>query len=124
LVSSNGEANLAYVTIKNGGGASSRSGGALHLLGDQFMPIQPLAKVDHVTIQGSGKYGVVLEGRGAFAQGSQDLVISGSGDMAMRVTAPALGTVPAGQYTGNAVDAIRVMGSGGYEIIDADVTIH
>lgn len=124
LINSNGHAELAYTTIKNGGGTSSRSGGALHLYGDQYKPIQALAKVDHVTIQGSGKYGVVLEGRGAFEDGSQDLVISGSGDMAMRANAPAAGTIPSGQYTGNTVDAIRVMGSGGYDIIDADVTIH
>jgi hypothetical protein len=124
LVNPLGTADLAYVTIKNGGGTSSRGGGALHLFGDQYKPIQPLAKVDHVTIAGAGKYGVVLEGRGAFAEGSQELAISGSGDMAMRVTAPAVGTIPTGKYTGNAVDALRLMGSGGYETIDADVTIH
>lgn len=124
LVTANGRADLAYTTFKNGGGPYARAGGTLHLYGDQYQPIQPLAKIDHVTIEGSGKYGAVLEGRGAFAEGSQELVVLGSGDMALRVTAPAVGTVPTGKYTGNATDAIRLLGSGSYDIIDADVTIH
>jgi hypothetical protein len=123
LVNSNGEVDLAYVTFKNGGGKSARAGGSLHLYGDQYKPIQKLGKVDHVTILDSGKYGVVLEGRGAFADGSRDLTITRAGDMAMRVNAPAMGTIPSGTYAGNGTDAIRIMGSGGYEILDADVTL-
>lgn len=124
LVSSLGFADLAYVTIKDSGGPYSRGGGALHLFGDQYKPIQELATVDHVTIEDSAKYGAILEGRGAFSPASQMLTVRGAGDMALRVNAPALGTVPAGSYTGNTNDGIRVSGSGGYDIIDADVTIH
>lgn len=124
LVSAKGQADLAYVTFDSGGGTSSRAGASLHLYGDQLQPIQPLAKVDHVTIRGSGKYGMVLEGRASFADGSQNLVVSGSGDMALRVNAPALGTIPTGTFTGNTVDAIRLFGSGSYERVDADVTLH
>jgi hypothetical protein len=124
LVNSQGQVDLAYVTFKNGGGRSARAGGSLHLYGDQYQPIQQLAKVDHVTILDSGKYGVVLEGRAAFADGSRDLTIARAGDTAMRVNAPAMGTIPSGTYTGNGVDAIRIMGSGGYDLVDADVTLH
>jgi hypothetical protein len=124
LVNSQGQVDLAYVTFKNGGGRSARAGGSLHLYGDQYKPIQQLAKVDHVTILDSGKYGVVLEGRAAFTDGSRDLTVTRAGDTAMRVNAPAMGTIPSGTYTGNGVDAIRIMGSGGYDLIDADVTLH
>ncbi len=124
LVNSLGTADLAYVALVGGGGTYSRGGGALHLYGDQYKPIQALAKVVHVTISGAGKYGAVLEGRGAFSADSSELAVSGAGDMALKVNGPAIGTVPTGLYTGNTIDAIRLMGSGSYDIIDADVTIH
>jgi hypothetical protein len=124
LVNAKGEVDLAYVTFKNGGGMYARAGGSLHLYGDQYKPIQKLGKVDHVTIVDSGKYGVVLEGHAAFTDGSRDLTVSGAGDMALRVNAPGMGTIPTGTYTGNGTDAIRIMGSGGYDLIDADVTLY
>lgn len=123
LVYALGYADLAYVTIKDAGERSSRGGAALHLYGDQFKPIQPLATVDHVTLEGALKYGAVLEGRGAFAPGSQSLTVKGAGDMALRVGGPTLGTIPSGKYTGNTTDAIRIFGSAAGDIIDADVTI-
>ena len=124
LVNPKGEVDLAYVTFKNGGGTYARAGGSLHLYGDQYKPIQQLGKVDHVTILDSGKYGVVLEGHAAFTDGSGDLTVTRAGVMAIRVNAPAMGTIPSGTYIGNGTDAIRIMGSGGYELIDADVTLH
>jgi hypothetical protein len=116
-----GLADLAYVTIKDAGDrASARGGAALHLVGDGTKPIQPLATVDHVVLEGAEKYGAVLEARAAFAAGSQALTVTGAGDMPLRVSAPSLGTIPTGKYTGNTVDAIRVFD----DLIDADVTMH
>lgn len=120
LVNPLGSADLAYVQIKDGGDkAASRGGAALHILGDGTKPLQKIATVDHVTIEGSPKYGAILETSGGFTDASRDLVIKGSGETAMRVSARAVGTVPTGKYTGNAIDAIRMYN----DIIDVDVTM-
>jgi hypothetical protein len=116
-----GSADLAYVTIKDGGlVASSRGGGALHLLGDGTKPLQRLATVDHVTIEGAPKYGAVLESHGGFTDASHDLVVKGAGDVAMRVTSVGVGTIPTGSYVENAVGAIRIWG----DQVNEDVTFH
>lgn len=115
---------LVYVDLKNGGGTGSRDGGAVHLYGDQNKPLQSMALLDHVTITNSKRYGIVFEGRAGFTDGSQFVTISGSGDSAMRINAPGLGTIPTGKYTGNTVDRIRVMGSGVAEGIEVDTTMH
>lgn len=119
LVNPMGTANLAYVTIRNAGERSSRGGAGLHLVGDGTKPMQELATVDHVTIEDTLRYGAVLEARAGFTAASRDLVVKGAGDMALRVSAAALGTIPTGTYTGNKTDAIRIYS----EIIDADVTL-
>lgn len=124
LVSSQGRADLAYVEIVGGGSmAGSRAGATLHLFGDQTQPLQALAKVNNVTIEGSAKYGVITEGHGGFDSASDALTIRRSAQMPFFVTAPSLGTIPNGTYTGNTTDAIRVSGTGAYEAIDKDVTI-
>lgn len=121
LVNPPGKADLAYVVIKDGGDpAASRGGGALHLLGDGTQPLQEIATVDHVTIQGAPKYGVILETKAGFASTSRDLVIEGSGNTPMRVSTAAMGTIPTGKYTGNAIDGIRLYS----DLIVADVTMH
>jgi hypothetical protein len=120
LVYPQGQADLAYVTLKDAGATGSRGGAALHVVGDQTKPVQELATVDHVTIEGSLKYGAYLESRGAFTKASNNLIVKGSGNAAVRAAAPTLSTVPTGKYTGNAIDAIRI----GNDIIEQDVTIH
>lgn len=122
-VNGSGNADLAYVTIKDGGDvSSSRNGGALHLLGSSAKPLQRLATVDHVTIENPARYGVVLESHAGFTDASKELVVKGSGELAAHVSSIALGTIPAGSYTGNTVDAIRIWG--GSDHVDADTTIH
>ncbi len=123
LVSSKGKVDLSYTTISGGGGAASRGGAGLHLFGDQYLPLQALAKVNHVTIEGSAKYGVVTEGHAGFDTTSEALTIRGSMQMPMLMTSPALGTIPTGTYTGNTIDAIRVSGTGAGEILETDVTV-
>lgn len=124
LVNQRGRIDLAYTTISGGGAAASRAGAVLHLYGDQFLPVQALARVSNVTIENSGKYGVVTEGHGAFDLASDALTIRGSKQNPMFVTAPSLGSIPPGTYTENGVPAIRVSGTAAYEILDSDVTIH
>lgn len=121
LVNPLGNADLAYVTIQDAGEvASSRGGGALHLLGDGTKPLQRLATVDHVTIESSPKYGAVLEAHAGFTDASRDLVVKGAGQVALRVTSVAVGTIPTGTYTGNTTDAIRIWG----DPVNEDTTIH
>jgi hypothetical protein len=124
LVDSTGYVDLAYVTVQDAGelGATRGSaGGALHLAGVFDQPLQRLAKVDHVTLEGAVRFGAVLEMRGAFTDDSDSLTITGSGEMAMWASASSLGSIPPGDYSGNMVDAIRIKTDTN---VDADVTIH
>lgn len=122
LIFPKGKADLAYTTIRGGGGAASRGAANLHLYGDSALPLQTLARVDHVTIDGSVKYGVVTEGHAGFDPSSDALVVRGAAEVA-RMTAPALGTMPPGTYTGNTLDAIRISGTQAGELLEADTTI-
>lgn len=119
LVNPKGTVNLAYVTLRNTGERASRGGAGLHVVGDGTKPMQELATVDHVTIEDSLKYGVVLEARAGFTAASRDLVVKGAGDMALRVSAASIGTIPTGTYTGNTNNAIRIYS----EVIESDVTL-
>lgn len=121
LVNPSATAELTYVEIKNGGQISgSRGGAALHVLGDGTKPLQKTTTVDHVTIEGSEKYGAILETKGGFTDASTNLIIKGAAQTPLRVSANSVGTVPLGKYTGNGIDHIRMYG----DIIDADVTMH
>jgi hypothetical protein len=119
-----GKVDLAYTRIVGGGAAGSRGGALLHIYGDQYQPLQALAKLDHVTLDGGAKYGLVTEGHGGLDPASTDLVIKGSAQMPAFLTAPSLGTLPIGTYTGNTTDAIRVSGTSAGEILEQDVAIH
>ena len=121
-INSQGTADLAHVTIKDAGSTSSRGGAALHLVGDGTKPLQELATVDHVTLEGALKYGAVLEARGGFTAASRDLVAKGCG-MPMRVGGVAVSTIPTGSYTGNTDDAFRFNASAFVDYIDADTTL-
>ena len=123
-VNSQGVVDLAHVTIKDAGSTSSRGGAALHLVADGTKPLQPLATVDHVTLEGALKYGAVLEAHAGFTAASRDLIVKGSGDMAMRVGGVAVSTIPTGSYTGNTNDAFRFTASAFVDYIDADTTVH
>lgn len=125
LVWHTGYADLAYVTMRNGGGTeTSRDGGTLHLYGSQYEGFQELATVDHVTIEKSKRYGVVLETHAGFSAASKNLTIRESGELAMFVGLPSVGSIPPGKYTGNTTDAIRLVGSAAYDVLGYDQTVH
>lgn len=119
-----GQARLRFVTLRGGGGPTSRNGATLHLYGDANKPAQALAKVESVTIEDSGKYGLFMETRGALSADSTGLTIRGSGDMPMRVSGATVSSVPPGNYTGNKNDTIRLAASAGYDVVADDQTIH
>jgi hypothetical protein len=105
FVMTNGKVTLRYVTLEGGG--SDNPG--LVVRGRAALPIAKDVLVDHVTIKGAKGYGASLYEGSAFAPGSTDLEISGSGKEPLRVGEHALDTLPKGKYTGNASDAIRII---------------
>jgi hypothetical protein len=119
---------LAYVDIDGGGRPGSTNAyltGALDLQGsDATLPTQPLLRVDHVTIRGSGSNGVALHDGAGFAPGSAELAISGSAQYPIGMWARAIDGVPTGVYTGNANDAIMLFGQGLNESVLEDATAH
>lgn len=116
---SQGTARLRYVTLEGGGSDAGAEYATLIASGNGTVPVLQSLLVDHVTVTDSVGYGVVLEQEAAFAAGSTDLVISGSGQNAMlgepyplKLDQNALGTIPTGVYTGNATDAIDIAPEG------------
>lgn len=125
--SNGGTLRLAYATIEDGGDPQNSVvdvTGAIYAQGeDQTAPTQPTVFVDHVTIKGSRSNGLLLHNGAGFAPGSQDLVVTGSAEHPLSIWARAVGTVPTGKYTGNAVDEIVLPAGGGAEAIHEDATM-
>lgn len=120
---SQGQARLAYVTLEGGGEVpSDPSSAALSLRGDSGMAVaQPVARVVHVTIRNAAKYGVRLESNATFTGDSDDLTIDGAGRFPVLTHPGGVGSIPAGHYTGNAVDEILVLaGSVEWDMTMAD----
>jgi hypothetical protein len=69
--------------------------------------------VEDVEIADSQSQGVLLNGTGGFDAASQSLRIHGSAGFPVSAFANVIGTIPSGQYQGNAVDAIGIGLSGG-----------
>ncbi|RMH42480.1 MAG: hypothetical protein D6689_08070 [Deltaproteobacteria bacterium] len=129
LVEAPGELRLAYATFTGGGGDSITYDGATIVVdGDSEPPLDPIAFVDHVRVENSAGYGILVRRTGAFVDGSADLVVTGSGaDLAdapapVLITAEAIGTLPEGDYTGNAVDEIRIEHGPANSAITVDTT--
>lgn len=102
---------LAHVTFEDGGGEDVL-GATVVIEGDGTFPQKRDVRVDHVTIRGSRGVGARLGRLGGFADGSDQLVVTDSGDeespYALHVDEHAIDTLPRGAYTGNQRDAIFV----------------
>ncbi|HET6585572.1 MAG TPA: hypothetical protein VFG69_19065 [Nannocystaceae bacterium] len=111
FVQAPGTASLAWVTFADGGGVDTR-GASLIASGTNELPTPTPLFVDHVTVTGSQGAGVVVDRIAGFAAGSTDLVVAASGDAAhpypLVVGEHTIGSIPAGSYTGNAVDEILI----------------
>jgi hypothetical protein len=109
FVNGGGIARLAYVTI-TGGGGWDLSGASLIVHGDSTLPTKHDVLVDHVTVENSLGAGVVLSRKAGFAEGSDMLVVTGSGNedhpFPIETDEHAVGSLPDGEYTGNLVDEI------------------
>lgn len=94
--------------------------------------LTPNVRVVDVVIEGSGGFGVNLQQRAAFHADSAGLVVSGSGALPalsavdtsypIYLDGPALTSMPAGSYTGNARDEIFVANA--QSMPDPSLTIH
>ncbi len=121
-----GSAELVHVSLDGGGALGD---GAIVVEGSGFPPSKPLL-VDHVTITNAAAYGVELRTWAGFADGSTDLTIQGAGSeradrpFPISMSLNAVGTIPVGQYTGNASDAIRVIGESPHYNVEIDDTLH
>jgi hypothetical protein len=125
-VYSPGTARLAYVDFSDGGGGDFENGSTLYVRG-AAEGADALVSVDHVTVKGSLGSGVWLEGGAAFAAGSKELSVTGSGKYPIELSEHALDTLPDGALTGNATDEILVAPEGGRTAGSgflADSTIH
>lgn len=111
-----GEASFAHVTFSGGGGDPTQRGATIVLLGLGTTPTFRGLAVENVTIEDSVGPGVSLLRTSGFAEGSTGLTITGSGseETPYPIVAGehALGTLPTGTYTGNAVDEILVVNDG------------
>jgi hypothetical protein len=124
---------FAYATIENGGSDFVNDDGASLVaeVDEVEYPertLRQFVKLNHVTVKDSAGFGILMDDRYAgFTDDSAHLIITGSGksdpnhDHPIHISAPALGTLPSGRYTGNAVDAIWV-GDWNRAIV-ADVTV-
>lgn len=122
-------ASLRYVTFTDGGADRFHSNASLVLRGDSTTPAKPVARLDHVTIDGSAGPGLVVERAGTFAPGSTELTVTRSGSEAIPFPVVlgehCLDALPTGSYTGNRVDEILVEpeGANGRGGLQEDTTL-
>jgi hypothetical protein len=129
VVQAPGSAELAHADLEGGGApANSTRGATLAVDGYNWPPDRPL-KVEHVTVRHSAGVGVHLRKWAGFAPGSSDLTVQSSGEedaenpFALRLSLNAVSTIPAGSYTGNAQDAIQLIGESPHYNVELDETI-
>lgn len=113
---------LAYTTLQNGGDPSDPNGlGMIDVRGDGVQLVDPILHVDHVTIDTSSDFGVVLRNGGAFTADSTALTIRGAVEGPIRSSVALAGTIPDGTYTGNTVDEIQLLSD---DVVAQDTTYH
>ena len=87
-----------------------------------FVPPVAVLKVDNVYIQSPQGTGIYFDANAAFTADSQALTISGASTYPVMTNMMALGSLPTGSYTGNAIDMINVIGPS--VNVFGDLTIH
>jgi hypothetical protein len=125
---SGGTLSFTHTTIEGGGDPLNivpDYQGALDVRGDQYMPPQEILHADHLVVRDSLTQGIFLHEGGGFSATSTEVTISGAAGHPIHTWANLAGTLPTGDYTGNANDEILIAGQSGYEAIaDWDVTFH
>jgi hypothetical protein len=122
-----GTLSLTWTTIRGGGDPLANLPhlqGALDVRGDQTQAPQEVLHADHLTVEGSATQGLFLREGGGFSAASQAVTVTGSAGYPVHAWANLAGTLPAGDYTGNAVDEILLSGEAQFEAITRDMTLH
>ena len=112
-------------TVLQGGGAfgGEYNNPAIAAVGPgYFVPPAAVVKVDNVFIQSPQGTGVYFDSNAAFTADSQALTITGATTYPILMDMMALGSIPSGSYTGNAIDQINVVGPSAN--VFGDLTIH
>jgi hypothetical protein len=92
-----------------GGGAAG--GATISVMGEGYgSPLKRVLRTVQVVIESSQGMGVYLDANSAFTANSKSLEIKGSGGRPVHTTMMALGSVPAGKYTGNGTNEILIHG--------------
>jgi hypothetical protein len=119
---------MSYVTIDGGGDPLNTLPyltGTLDLQGaDQTKPPQATLFIDHVNVRDSKSNGIVLRDGAGFAPGSTALTVTGSVQFPVSIWSRAVGSLPAGKYTGNTTDEILLPATGSYEGVAESTTMH
>jgi hypothetical protein len=119
---------FTYTTIEGGGDPLNTLpslAGMIRLQGiDNSQPTQGLLSVDHVIVKDSDSNGIVLQDGAGFSQDSTALTVTGSALAPVNMWSRAVGTLPSGSYTGNGLDEIVLLASGGNESIAETTTMH
>jgi len=124
-IRSPGFAELAFLDLAGGGAA----GASVVVEGVDTLPAAQPLLADHLGVTGSTSYGIRLFRHAAFAAGSRDLVVSGSGStdatapFPVRMSLNTVASLPVGRYTGNASDLIQVIGESQSRVL-VDDTFH
>ena len=118
-----GNISLTETIVRDGGFVPNNNANLVAVSGALQMQITaPVATLDldkvklhvkNVEIANSRSQGVYINGNVGFDPTSQNLRIFGSAGYPVHVFARVVGTVPTGNYTGNARDAIAISGTGG-----------
>ncbi|MEO8707320.1 MAG: hypothetical protein ABI867_45250 [Kofleriaceae bacterium] len=84
----------------------------------------PILHADGLVVEGSESQGILLHDGGGFSATSTNVRITGSAGAPIHTFARHAGTIPPGDYTGNAVDEIVLRATGGPEAIVESMTLH
>ncbi|MCC7072095.1 MAG: hypothetical protein IT383_12275 [Deltaproteobacteria bacterium] len=117
-----GQSRLSGVTLVGGGDlAADPESAALWVRGDSGSHVpQPLVSVRDVTISGAAQVGLRVEANATFTEDSDRLTVTGSASNPVMAGAGSVGSLPAGDYTGNGIDEVLIMAGD----IEWDMTMH
>jgi hypothetical protein len=123
-----GRLDLEYTGLLGGGdplNASPPLAAVLDIRADQALPPAEVLHADHLLVQDSASNGIYLREGGGFSATSSFVVVTGAHGYPIHSWSNLAGTIPAGTYTGNAVDEILLTATGLAEgIASWDVTFH
>ncbi|HEX7665148.1 MAG TPA: hypothetical protein VF407_11570, partial [Polyangiaceae bacterium] len=121
-----GHLDLASTLVEGGGnpnGSDLSTVAAIDVRGDQTASPQEVFRAKDVTVTSSASVGVLLREGGGFTSDSANLTIDLGASYPVSSWANAAGSIPAGgDFAGNAIDKIKLVGDGARDGILVDTT--